>query len=109
MVVLVRIKAKVETSFFLAHYISEGSSMKMIFRRVTLKARKRAYQERLGLKLCTSSVRRTLSVKPGLLGRHWCEPLAVTRASRASCGRGPHASLVLVVADNGKIQRKEII
>lgn len=45
MEVLVRIKAKVETSFFLAHYISEGSSMKMILRTVTLKARKRAYQE----------------------------------------------------------------
>lgn len=45
MEVLVRIKAKVENSFFLAHYISEEIFMKMILRTVTLKARKRAYQE----------------------------------------------------------------
>lgn len=70
-----RIKAEIETSFFLAHYISEGSSVKVIFRRVTLKARKTAYQERLGLKLCTRAVRRTFCVKPGFLGRHWCELL----------------------------------
>jgi len=39
--ILISIKAKVETPFLLPHYISEGSSMEMIFRWVTLKARKR--------------------------------------------------------------------